>query len=189
MIDARTEKGGLGGRGQWEGGIMKSTWVDDEGNVRCPKCGGKQFTSKRTGKAKWAGALTMGVGLAAMPKRLKCQGCGQNLKTGSARKSEWNQPQKREAAQASHARPSPSEPIRPSRERTPTSHQEYGDVEEVKVRADEVEPGDLLRWADRFGVVEAIEAQRWGNLQIQLDDGREPVKFAPMSKVKVKRLP
>jgi len=37
---------------------------------------------KRTGKAKWVGVLTVGVGVAAMPKRLKCNGCGENLKRG-----------------------------------------------------------------------------------------------------------
>lgn len=168
---------------------MKSTWVDDEGNVRCPKCGGKQFTSKRTGKAKWAGALAMGVGMAVMPKRLKCQGCGENLKTGSARKSEWNHPPKHEEARSTESGPPLAAPVRPARERTATSHQAYGQVEEVKMRADGVEIDDLLRWADRSGVVESIEVDRWGNLKLQLDDGKKPVGLAPMSKVKIKRLP
>lgn len=67
---------------------MKSTIVDSQGNVHCPKCGSTQFTSKRTGKAKWGGVITLGVGVAAMPKRLKCQGCGENLKTGSGKVAE-----------------------------------------------------------------------------------------------------
>ena len=60
---------------------MKSTTVDEEGNVVCPKCGAKnQFAIKRTGKAKWAAVATVGVGVLAMPKRAKCLGCGTNLK-------------------------------------------------------------------------------------------------------------
>lgn len=63
---------------------MKSTYVDSEGRVRCPVCGAaNSFTSKRTGKAKLAGAVTVGVGALAAPKRLKCDGCGTNLKRGS----------------------------------------------------------------------------------------------------------
>ncbi len=62
---------------------MKKTVIDDDGDVRCPKCGARNsFTSKRTAKAKWAAGLTMGVGALAMPKRLKCNGCGANLKRG-----------------------------------------------------------------------------------------------------------
>jgi DNA-directed RNA polymerase subunit RPC12/RpoP len=68
---------------------MKSTTIDENGDVRCPKCGARNaFTSKRTGKAKWATGLATVVtfGAAAVvapvviPKRLKCNGCGTNLK-------------------------------------------------------------------------------------------------------------
>lgn len=60
---------------------MKKTVVDEEGDVRCPKCGARNsFTVKRTGKAKWGVGLTLGVGALAAPKRLKCNGCGANLK-------------------------------------------------------------------------------------------------------------
>lgn len=60
---------------------MKRTVVDENGDVRCPKCGARNsFTVKRTGKAKWVAGMTMGVGALAMPKRLKCNGCGTNLK-------------------------------------------------------------------------------------------------------------
>ena len=53
---------------------MKTTEVDEQGDVRCPKCGAKNsFTSKRTLKGKMAGSLLA-------PKRLKCNGCGTNLK-------------------------------------------------------------------------------------------------------------
>lgn len=162
---------------------MKSTWVDREGNVRCPKCGGKQFTSKRTGKAKWAGALTVGVGLLAMPKRLKCQGCGQNLKTGSAKDSEWNTSAKHEAAEAAAgAGPVAKAPARPpSRPRAPRSD------DEARVRAESVEVGDELRWANRSGVVVGIEPTKAGNLSVQLDDGKKALGLAPMSKVRVRR--
>lgn len=62
---------------------MKSTEIDEEGDVRCPSCGAKNsFTSKRTGKAKLLGVATVGVGAVVMPKRLKCNGCGANLKRG-----------------------------------------------------------------------------------------------------------
>ncbi len=61
---------------------MKKTDVDPTtGDVRCPQCGARNsFTVKRTGKAKLVGAATLGVGTLAMPKRLKCNGCGTNLK-------------------------------------------------------------------------------------------------------------
>ncbi len=57
---------------------MKSTEIDENGDVRCPKCGARNsFTAKRTGKAK---LMTLGVAMLAAPKRLKCNGCGANLK-------------------------------------------------------------------------------------------------------------
>lgn len=73
---------------------MKSTIVTADGQVKCPVCGGQQFTLKRTVKAKLgaglAGAFTLGVGgvigIAAMPKRVYCLGCGENLKTGKPEK-------------------------------------------------------------------------------------------------------
>jgi hypothetical protein len=53
---------------------MKSTIVDKDGDVRCPKCGARNsFITKRTAKGK----MTMGI---AAPKRIKCNGCGTNLK-------------------------------------------------------------------------------------------------------------
>ena len=57
---------------------MKSTFTDTDGNVVCPVCGAKnQFTSKRSGKGKLAAGVLA-------PKRLKCNGCGTNLKRGGA---------------------------------------------------------------------------------------------------------
>ena len=70
---------------------MQSTFVDANGDVRCPNCGARNsFTSKRTGKAKImtgvAAVATVGIAAAAapvvIPKRLKCNGCGTNLKRG-----------------------------------------------------------------------------------------------------------
>lgn len=64
---------------------MKTTKVDENGDVRCPKCGARNaFTSKRTGKAKLLGGLAVGVGALAAPKRLQCQGCGTYLKQEGA---------------------------------------------------------------------------------------------------------
>lgn len=55
---------------------MKSTIVTGDGQVKCPECGAvNSFTTKRTAKGK----LLVGV---AAPKRLKCNGCGANLKRG-----------------------------------------------------------------------------------------------------------
>lgn len=54
---------------------MKSTRVDADGTVRCPKCGASDFTDKRTVKGKLMGGLLA-------PKRLQCRGCGTSLKKG-----------------------------------------------------------------------------------------------------------
>jgi hypothetical protein len=54
---------------------VKSTQVRSDGAVVCPKCGGTSFTQKRTVKGKIL--LTIWA-----PKRLKCSGCGANLKRG-----------------------------------------------------------------------------------------------------------
>jgi hypothetical protein len=62
---------------------MKSTVVSATGSVRCPNCGAYSFRAQRTAKAKLAGVAVAGiVGLAVMPKRLKCDGCGTNLRRG-----------------------------------------------------------------------------------------------------------
>ncbi len=71
---------------------MKTTQVDEEGNVRCPRCGSKSFTSKRTGVGKLIGIATVGVGVLAVPKRLHCNGCGANLMTGSGTQEPFQGP-------------------------------------------------------------------------------------------------
>jgi len=52
---------------------MKSTLVDAQGTVRCPKCHATSFVSKRSVKGK----LALGI---LAPKHLKCAGCGRMLK-------------------------------------------------------------------------------------------------------------
>jgi large subunit ribosomal protein L7/L12 len=65
---------------------MKSTVVDENGDVTCPRCGAKNnFTSKRSGKAKIGLGLMTGPGALLAPKRLQCQGCGKYLKTAATR--------------------------------------------------------------------------------------------------------
>lgn len=61
---------------------MKKTIVDEAGDVRCPHCNSRNsFVAKRSGMAKWIAVPTIGIGVLAMPKRLRCNGCGKNLKT------------------------------------------------------------------------------------------------------------
>lgn len=61
---------------------MKHTVLLADGRVACPKCGAvNSFTSKRTGKAKLLAAPLL-ITVVAMPKRLRCNGCGANLKRG-----------------------------------------------------------------------------------------------------------
>ncbi|GAB40968.1 hypothetical protein [Gordonia sputi] len=71
---------------------MKDIQVDADGNFRCWSCGGRNFSEKRTRRAKiiglTAGVATVGVAGAAAPlvakKRLYCQGCGEYSKMGNA---------------------------------------------------------------------------------------------------------
>lgn len=66
---------------------MKSTKVIDD-QVKCPVCGAvNSFTVKRTGKAKVLTGLVALPLIAVAPKRLRCNGCGTNLKTGTAPRS------------------------------------------------------------------------------------------------------
>jgi len=62
---------------------MKRVIVNSEGDVRCPYCKARNsFVHKRTTRAKLAGATMGGVGIALMPRRLRCNGCGKSCKTG-----------------------------------------------------------------------------------------------------------
>lgn len=72
---------------------MEDIRVDEDGVFRCWNCGGRNFTEKRTGRAKvfggTAGVLTFGVAGAAVPllakKRLRCQSCNKYSATGNAK--------------------------------------------------------------------------------------------------------
>jgi len=51
--------------------------------VRCPKCGGQQFTAKRSKKGKFIGVVTVGAGVVLAPKtQVKCVTCGTMYKRG-----------------------------------------------------------------------------------------------------------
>jgi DNA-directed RNA polymerase subunit RPC12/RpoP len=55
----------------------------DDGTLRCPKCGGTNFTAKRSTKAKILGGVTVGVGALLAPKsRVRCVTCGETFKRG-----------------------------------------------------------------------------------------------------------
>ena len=53
------------------------------GTLACPKCGGTQFTAKRSAKGKVIGFTTLGVGGLIAPKsQVKCVTCGTMFKRG-----------------------------------------------------------------------------------------------------------
>jgi hypothetical protein len=84
---------------------VKDIRVDEDGNLRCWKCGGKNFTQKRTFRAKAtavsAGALTLGIGagVAALgtKKKLQCQACHEYNDVGSAKP--WDGPANQKLAE------------------------------------------------------------------------------------------
>jgi hypothetical protein len=59
---------------------MRNVRVDENGDFRCWKCGGKHFTHKRTGASKLVGFAAL-----ATKKKLKCQGCGRYNNVGNAK--------------------------------------------------------------------------------------------------------
>lgn len=71
---------------------MLDIQVDEDGELRCGKCGGRHFTEKRTRRAKvigiTAGVATLGIAGAVTPlvakKKLRCQLCGAYNQTGNA---------------------------------------------------------------------------------------------------------
>lgn len=76
---------------------MQDIRVDADGNQRCWNCGSKNFTQKRTFRAKATGvvAAVPTVGLVALTslgtkKKLQCQACGEYNDVGSAKP--WNGP-------------------------------------------------------------------------------------------------
>ena len=58
---------------------MQDIRIDAEGNHHCWKCGGTNFTEKRTLRSKAA----VGVGALLTKKKLKCQDCGAVLRDGN----------------------------------------------------------------------------------------------------------
>ncbi|GAA3963095.1 hypothetical protein [Gordonia caeni] len=87
---------------------MKDIQVDEAGELRCATCGGKNFTERRTNRARLgggaAGVLTFGVAGAAAPlltkKKLRCQACGAFNQTGNAQRFTGNSPSPNFAASA-----------------------------------------------------------------------------------------
>ncbi|MCK9922656.1 hypothetical protein MXD61_12370 [Frankia sp. AgPm24] len=100
---------------------MKQGVLDEDGQVRCPKCRSVSFRTKRSFKAKAgigiAGVATLGVGGAAgalaAPKRIKCLACGELFKARA-------QPESRPAPSLSSRPVSTTGPAsKPRPERTP----------------------------------------------------------------------
>ncbi|HEX8770154.1 MAG TPA: hypothetical protein VF711_05235 [Acidimicrobiales bacterium] len=57
--------------------------VRNEAGLACPRCGGAQFTAKRSVKGKTVGIATLGVGGLIAPKsQVKCVTCGAMFKRG-----------------------------------------------------------------------------------------------------------
>lgn len=54
-----------------------------DAGLACPKCGGTQFTAKRSATGKTVGVVTLGVGALLAPKtRVKCVTCGKSFIRG-----------------------------------------------------------------------------------------------------------
>jgi hypothetical protein len=54
-----------------------------DGTLKCPRCGGTQFTAKRSNTGKAVGFATLGVGGLIAPKsQVKCVACGLKFKRG-----------------------------------------------------------------------------------------------------------
>lgn len=64
---------------------MKDIRIDADGAQRCWKCGGRNFTQKRTVRAKVIAVSTVAVGALATKKKLQCQACGAYNDVGSAK--------------------------------------------------------------------------------------------------------
>jgi hypothetical protein len=64
---------------------MKDIRVDENGQLRCWNCGGKDLLDRRTGRAHVTGWVTVGIGALATKKKLRCKACGKYNDTGSAK--------------------------------------------------------------------------------------------------------
>lgn len=139
---------------------MRQGILDEDGQVRCPKCRSVSFRTKRSFKAKAgigiAGVATLGVGGAAgalaAPKRIKCLACGELFKARA-------QPAPRPAPSLS-SRPAP----KPRPERTPVAPRERKPL--LQLPPPSTDPGEprgtliLKRAAGRNSHVETIRVVR-----------------------------
>lgn len=74
---------------------MNDVLVDQNGDLRCPNCHGKNFNTGHTMRGK----VSFGVGVLLTAKKLRCMACGAYSKGGAAKR--WTDP-------ALISRPSPS---------------------------------------------------------------------------------
>ncbi len=81
---------------------MRDIRVDDNGDFHCWKCGGKNFTHKRTFRSKAA----FGVGALVAKKKMKCQSCGEYNDVGNAKP--YNGPKSRSAAKKAGTQDEPA---------------------------------------------------------------------------------
>lgn len=61
---------------------MQDVRIDDDGNMRCWNCGGKNFRQKRTFRSKVLGGFILSL---LTKKKLKCLHCGEYNDVGSAK--------------------------------------------------------------------------------------------------------
>jgi uncharacterized C2H2 Zn-finger protein len=62
---------------------LSAVGAKTEGGIACPRCGGTQFTAKRSNTGKAVGFATLGVGGLIAPKsQVKCVTCGMKFKRG-----------------------------------------------------------------------------------------------------------
>jgi hypothetical protein len=62
---------------------LSQVGAKSDAGLACPKCGGTQFTAKRSNKGKIVGISTLGVaGLIAPKSQVKCVTCGTMFRRG-----------------------------------------------------------------------------------------------------------
>ena len=55
----------------------------DDGDLRCPKCGGSQFKARRSNTSRMVGVSTLGVGAVLTPRsQVQCVTCGAKFRRG-----------------------------------------------------------------------------------------------------------
>lgn len=156
---------------------MDSVKVDRDGIVRCPRCGSTQFNQKRTGKAKWAGVMMVGVGVAAMPKRLHCMGCGKNLKTQGA----LDRANSRMDAKAADKKAEKAE----LEAKVVPRGAAYGPFETTELS--NIEPGDKVRSMMITRTVAEVRPGRKDKLILVYTDGSKDLSMPPETTWKVSK--